>query len=225
MTATAIPVSRKRTSAASPSPCRPNARRVRKLGRKTRQTNCSNIFRWYRAGWGRYTQADPIGLRGGANLYAYGRKNPVVAFDRLGLTVWNCTVGMASGSSPIGPGAMVVGINCESECPSSGSTALDVWLLGSAVGLSAGLPAGATGFKATVEDSDSAPSADSLAGKFFYGSVGAAIGIGPSYSQIIIGSAKSKPGWGASAGVSAGADVYVGATAVVSSKPFTCCKK
>lgn len=120
---------------------------------------------------------------------------------------------------------MVVGINCESECPSTGSPALEVWLLGSAVGLSAGLPVGASFFKATVEDSDSAPNANSLAGKFFYGSAGAAVGIGAGYSQIIIGAAKSKPGWGGSAGVSAGADIYVGATAVVSSKPFICCRK
>jgi len=27
-----------------------------------------NIFRWYRSGWGRYTQADPLGLNGGMNL-------------------------------------------------------------------------------------------------------------------------------------------------------------
>ncbi len=35
-----------------------------------------NIFRWYRSGWGRYTQADPIGLQDGTNLYAYVGANP-----------------------------------------------------------------------------------------------------------------------------------------------------
>jgi uncharacterized protein RhaS with RHS repeats len=44
-----------------------------------------NIFRWYRAGWGRYTQADPIGLDGDLALYSYTRDNPLSRTDRLGL--------------------------------------------------------------------------------------------------------------------------------------------
>jgi len=48
-----------------------------------------NIFRWYRAGWGRYTQADPIGLEGGRNLYLYADARPTATFDRLGLSPSN----------------------------------------------------------------------------------------------------------------------------------------
>jgi len=44
-----------------------------------------NVFRWYRAGWGRYTQADPIRLKGGTNLYAYATENPMTRIDRTGL--------------------------------------------------------------------------------------------------------------------------------------------
>lgn len=44
-----------------------------------------NIFRWYRAGWGRYTQADPIGLASGSNLYSYVDDNPVGYMDIFGL--------------------------------------------------------------------------------------------------------------------------------------------
>jgi RHS repeat-associated protein len=44
-----------------------------------------NIFRWYRAGWGRYTQGDPLGLMDDANVYSYGHENPLVFADPLGL--------------------------------------------------------------------------------------------------------------------------------------------
>jgi uncharacterized protein RhaS with RHS repeats len=44
-----------------------------------------NIFRWYRAAWGRYTQADPIGLQAGVNLYGYVEGNPINREDPLGL--------------------------------------------------------------------------------------------------------------------------------------------
>lgn len=44
-----------------------------------------NIFRWYRSGWGRYSQADPIGLSGGISLYGYVDGQPTVAADPYGL--------------------------------------------------------------------------------------------------------------------------------------------
>jgi RHS repeat-associated protein len=44
-----------------------------------------NIFRWYRAGWGRYTQADPLNIFGGLNLYGYVEQNPLGGIDPLGL--------------------------------------------------------------------------------------------------------------------------------------------
>jgi len=44
-----------------------------------------NIFRWYRSGWGRYTQADPIGIRGDINIFRYAAANPAAFTDRLGL--------------------------------------------------------------------------------------------------------------------------------------------
>jgi RHS repeat-associated protein len=43
-----------------------------------------NIFRWYRPNWGRYSQADPIGLRGGLHLYAYANLNALSSIDPHG---------------------------------------------------------------------------------------------------------------------------------------------
>ncbi|HYR27104.1 MAG TPA: RHS repeat-associated core domain-containing protein, partial [Thermoanaerobaculia bacterium] len=43
-----------------------------------------NVFRWYRGGWGRYTQADRIGLLGGINLFAYAADNPLIMVDPHG---------------------------------------------------------------------------------------------------------------------------------------------
>jgi RHS repeat-associated protein len=50
-----------------------------------------NVFRWYRSGWGRYTQADPLGFDGGdKNLFRYALANPIKFSDPLGLRVRIC---------------------------------------------------------------------------------------------------------------------------------------
>jgi len=45
----------------------------------------ANGYRWYNPDWGRYTQSDPIGLRGGDHLYRYAYGNPHRYVDPLGL--------------------------------------------------------------------------------------------------------------------------------------------
>jgi RHS repeat-associated protein len=62
-----------------------------------------NVHRWYRAGWGRYTQADPIGLAGGLALYSYAAGAPGSLVDPLGLddtSPWWLGVEWATGTGP-----------------------------------------------------------------------------------------------------------------------------
>jgi RHS repeat-associated protein len=46
-----------------------------------------NVFRWYRPSWGRYTQADPLGMAAGSNWFAYAVGNPILIADPQGLKV------------------------------------------------------------------------------------------------------------------------------------------
>ena len=60
-----------------------------------------NIFRWYRYGWGRYTQVDPMGVKlsmalsigwvhQGINPYSYAAGDPLTYSDPLGLAAEVC---------------------------------------------------------------------------------------------------------------------------------------
>lgn len=53
-----------------------------------------NVFRWYRGGWGRYTQSDPIGLHGGLNLYRYAFNNSLNVVDPDGRAPKDKTYGL-----------------------------------------------------------------------------------------------------------------------------------
>lgn len=44
-----------------------------------------NQQRWYRSEWGRYSQADPLGVRGSVNLFQYADSRPIVRIDPMGL--------------------------------------------------------------------------------------------------------------------------------------------
>jgi RHS repeat-associated protein len=82
-----------------------------------------NIFRWYRAGWGRYTQSDLIGLKGGLNLYRYGSANPLNKIDALGLAVnvicRRVDVGQGLGAAVFGAYFLPVHCRLQVSCPCS----------------------------------------------------------------------------------------------------------
>jgi len=67
-----------------------------------------NWHRFYDPETGRYISADPIGLAGGINLYAYVCNDPVNFVDPWGLCVWDACigegayVGLAAGTAAAG---------------------------------------------------------------------------------------------------------------------------
>ncbi|MGE2767112.1 RHS repeat-associated core domain-containing protein, partial [Escherichia coli] len=61
-----------------------------------------NLFRYYAPECGRFISQDPIGLRGGLNLYQYG-PNPLIWIDPLGLASSpSAILGAAMGGTPAG---------------------------------------------------------------------------------------------------------------------------
>ena len=62
----------------------------------------------YDAGIGRYTQPEPIGLKGDINLYRYARNNPLTYFDPDGRQATSQTGSQtAQGKSPVPPQSQV----------------------------------------------------------------------------------------------------------------------
>lgn len=185
-----------------------------------------NVFRWYRAGWGRYSQADPFGLRGGLNEYAYVTDNPGKAIDRLGLTKWKCSIAMAIGSSAVGPGGGGFSAVCKSECQNHKS--VFVQIASGAVGISVGpSPVSIAGTQElTLTDTGSSPDANNLVGWSIIGTAGVALGPGGGCIQAVFGDAASPLVCGGSvfSGLSVGVDVYGGYTAIVLGPYESCCK-
>ena len=168
-----------------------------------------NIFRWYWAGWGRYTQADPIGLNGGPNLYGYVQGNPVKLVDPLGLVTWNCTVSNVSvGHAIVGFADMQV--TCFGPCKNNRKWCVELDL--DLAGFSVGVPpvTWGSGSVDLVDQYDHA-NPDNLRGPAIIKNLSAHLGWGYGHTEYSIGWATGESsGWRWGGGVAATVDALSG---------------
>ncbi|HET9210780.1 MAG TPA: RHS repeat-associated core domain-containing protein, partial [Thermoanaerobaculia bacterium] len=95
-----------------------------------------NIHRWYRGEWGRYTQADPIGL-GDLNVFGYAANNPLGYSDPEGLFNINNIIKQlptsdpgASCGSPFACSLVTATAYCDCHCDDAvGAIVADATLL------------------------------------------------------------------------------------------------
>ena len=113
-------------------------------------------YNYYRDGYdavvGRYTQSDPIGLRGGINTYAYVSNSPIRFADPSGLVRW--TGSSTSISADLGGGATRLTFELTSECKNGKRGRVSVLAGGFSVGLGGGKSGSYGGSTGGVEFED-----------------------------------------------------------------------
>ena len=149
-----------------------------------------NYFRTYDASVGRYTQADPIGLRGGINRYNYVGGNPMGAVDPFGLLEWTGTMEAASAAYYIGAGWYEFELSSEYDINGRQAT-IKIHALGPVLGL--GLRATATRTGISFEDHLEEANPSTFNGLFGFAGAGFQVGpLGTSISKIRLGDAFSR---------------------------------
>jgi RHS repeat-associated protein len=129
-----------------------------------------NYFRDYEPSTGRYTQSDPIGLRGGLNTFGYVNSMPLAATDPKGLVKWEGTVFTLGARVFAGEIYSLI-----SECVNGRRARVEVRAVGSGPG------AGATVGGSFASFDDSQRDIDPNVFNGVYGKTGAGLSLGIGY--------------------------------------------
>nr|MBV6628517.1 RHS repeat-associated core domain-containing protein [Oceanococcus sp. HetDA_MAG_MS8] len=170
--------------------------------------------RYYSPVLSRFLSEDPIGLRGGSNVYGYVSGDPISFNDPLGLVEWAGTyVSYSLGAQ--GSGGSYFLFNLTSECV--GDYKVNLRLRAAAVGLSLfSLPVGVVGGNISFDDPWDFIDTGALAGPFTFAGSSVNIGIGVSAGVINLGDATTGIDMSLSAGVGwTLMDIMVGRSEIV----------
>ena len=164
-----------------------------------------NYQREYDATTGRYSQSDPIGLRGGSSTYSYVGSSPLRYVDPLGLVRWT---GYAHGIAAGGGGLALAFYNFHltSECVGGRMAIVDLDVIWGGGGL--GAPVTYTVSNVTLDDGTSQVDPNNLTGRAVLYGGGLAAGGGASYSELMLGSGRSDLSWSGQGGWDASLYAY-----------------
>lgn len=164
-----------------------------------------NYYRDYEPQTGRYSQSDPIGLRGGASTYAYSALSPLSNTDPLGLVVWRGHGHGAAGGN-YGFALAKYNFHLVSECVDGkrGIVDLDVYWTGGGLGA----PLTYTISNVALDDGAAEVNPENLRGRAYMYGAGLALGGGASYSALTIGAGRSDASWSGQGGFDASLYAY-----------------
>ena len=179
-----------------------------------------SYYRDYDAATGRFSQSDPIGLKGGSlSPYVYVNSNPLGAVDLFGLVNWKGTFGGISFIKGVGSGFFRFELTSECKCNKR------IRIRGYVSTIAAGIGAKYTGSGAAAEFHDyrDCPDAGIANGGAAVISAGSVFGGGISCSKMTIGHLYSSFSCGGPTyGFDFSAGIYVGASMVTEAKEECC---
>jgi RHS repeat-associated protein len=185
-----------------------------------------NYFRDYDPAVGRYTESDPIGLRGGISTFGYVAQKPTLTGDPSGLVEWNGGYAAYAGFVPtVGKGLVGRGLLFFSlSSPCVRGQQWHVKVSADASYFAFGFPFSIVGSSVTLEDGLDWVNPYVFNGGFSLWSFGAAFGGGYGYTDMKVGGARTK-GYGAYGGIDGYAAIASGTSWVTDARPSKCCEK